>query len=65
MTKLKQLNMKTVVTDIPDLPANVRRGIETPKIIAVEDAYRTSDVYNFVGTANGAAVFNGLYTASN
>lgn len=64
MMNLKKLNMPTVITEIQDYNYS-RRGIETPKIISVEDAYRTSDVYNFVGTENGAAVFNGLYTASN
>lgn len=64
MTTLTQLNIPTVKTPVPHLKYQ-RRGIETPKIIAVEDDYRTSDVYNFVGTKNGAAVFNGLYTASN
>ncbi len=64
MQNLKKLNMPTVTTRIEE-HTYLKRGLETPKIITVEDAYRTSDVYNFIGTEMGTAVFNGLYTASN
>jgi ribonucleoside-diphosphate reductase alpha chain len=42
-----------------------RRGIATPKVLLIEDEFRTSDIYNFVGTEGKGAIFNGLYTASN
>jgi ribonucleoside-diphosphate reductase alpha chain len=64
MQNFKKLNIPTVTTEIKEY-SYVKRGLETPKVTTVEDAYRTSDVYNFVGTEMGAAVFNGLYTASN
>ena len=64
MQELKKLNMPTVTTEVKEYLYE-KRGLETPKVATVEDAYRTSDVYNFIGTEMGAAVFNGLYTASN
>lgn len=42
-----------------------RRGITSPKILKIEDDFRDTDVYNFVGTSSYGAIFNGIYTASN
>ena len=64
MQRLKKLNMPTLVTEIPE-HKYTRRGIDTPKIVSVEDAYRTSDVYNFVSTEAKTAVLNGLYVGTN
>jgi hypothetical protein len=64
MQKLKKLNMPVQVTEIPEHNYK-RRGIDTPKIVSVEDAYRTSDVYNFLGTQAKVAVLNGLYVGTN
>lgn len=66
--KLKELGIKPMIS-IFDEPApprpRARLGTTCPKILSVENAHRTSDIYNFVGTKNKAAIFNGLYTTSN
>ena len=61
---LIKLNIPTKAHKFPVIEYK-RRGIETPKVKSVEDEYRFSDVYNFVGTEGKTAVFNGMYTASN
>ena len=65
MQTLQKLNIPTIYTQLPGVIEYQRRGVECPKISKVEDSFRTSDVYNFIGTENKAAVFNGLYTSSN
>lgn len=61
---LRKLNIPTQFQKFPAIEYT-RRGLELPKVISVEDEYRFSDVYNFIGTETKAAVFNGLYTSSN
>lgn len=61
---VKNLGMNPRVVQIPELQYT-RRGMDCPRIVLVEDAYRTSDVYNFVGTDVGACVMNGLYVGCN
>jgi hypothetical protein len=61
---LIQLNVPTKNHKFPVINYR-RRGIETPKIKTVESAFRTSDVYNFIGTQQKTAIFNGIYTACN
>lgn len=64
MQSLVQLNIPTIYMKFPVIKYN-HRGISVPKISKIEDSYRTSDIYNFVGTERHAAIFNGLYTYSN
>jgi ribonucleoside-diphosphate reductase alpha chain len=61
---LIKLNIPTRLHTFPVIQYK-RRGLEAPKIISIEDDFRTSDVYNFVGTEGKAAVFDGMYTSSN
>lgn len=41
------------------------KKINSPEVLSVEDAYRTSDIYNFESTTKQSAILNGLYTKSN
>jgi ribonucleoside-diphosphate reductase alpha chain len=61
---LIKLNIPTIYMKFPVIEYK-RRGITSPKIAKIENSYRTSDIYNFVGTENKTAVFNGLYISSN
>lgn len=64
MQSLVKLNIPTIYMKFPVIEYT-HRGISSPKISKIEDSYRNSDVYNFVGTERKAAIFNGLYTSSN
>lgn len=64
MQTLSKLSIPVVRVKIPKHEYS-NRGLSGPKIVSVEDAYRTSDVYNFIGTEAKMAIFNGLYTSSN
>jgi len=64
MQNLIKLNIPTRTHKFPVIDYK-RRGITTPKIAKIEDDYRTTDVYNFVGTEGHGAIFNGIYTSSN
>lgn len=66
--RLKELGIKPIVSifdePLPPRP-RARSGTTSPKIKSLEDAQRTSDIYNFIGTTNKSAVFNGIFTTSN
>ena len=64
MQSLVKLNIPTIHMEFPVIEYK-RRGVSTPRISKIEDSYRTSDIYNFVGTERKTAIFNGLYTSSN
>lgn len=61
---LIKLEIPTIYMKFPTIEYK-RRGVDAPKISKIEDSYRTSDIYNFVGTERQTAIFNGLYTHSN
>lgn len=61
---LIKLKIPTKVHKFPVIDYK-RRGLTTPKIVTVEDDYRTSPVYNFLETQGHGAIFNGIYTSSN
>lgn len=64
MQKLQELGIPVIDTPIP-INTYTKRGLTSPKIASIEDSFRDSDVYNFVGTERKMAIFNGLYTQSN
>lgn len=44
---------------------NSNRKLNYPEVVSVEDAYMSSDIYNFEYTSEHSAVLNGLFTKSN
>jgi len=64
---LRDLGIPTITTHFEDIyiKPNGPNGTLPSRIRSVDSAYRTADVYNFESTTKKAAVFNGIYTASN
>lgn len=64
---IRDLGIPTVNTKFENvhIKPNGPNGTRTTRILSVEDAYRTSDVYNFVGTEKKSAVLNGIYMTTN
>ena len=64
---IRDLGIATVNTKFEDIhiKPNGPNGTRTARILSVEDAYRTSDIYNFVSTEQKSAIFNGMYIATN
>lgn len=67
METLRDLGIPTRIIKFEDVHVkpNGPNGTLPTRILSVEDAYRTSDVYNFAGTNKKTAVFNGILTTSN
>jgi ribonucleoside-diphosphate reductase alpha chain len=64
MQNLVKLEIPTKYLKLPVIEYK-RRGVTSPKVLKIEDSFRDSDIYNFVGTERKTAIFNGLYTQSN
>jgi ribonucleoside-diphosphate reductase alpha chain len=64
---LRDQGLPTRVAKFEDvhIKKNGPNGTKPPRILLVEDAYRTSNVYNFVHTERKTAVCNGLLIATN
>lgn len=64
---LRDQGLPTVKTKFEDV--HIKKygpnGVKTSQIESVEDAYRMSDIYNFVHTERKTAVCNGLLIATN
>jgi ribonucleoside-diphosphate reductase alpha chain len=64
---IRDQGLPTITTKFENIhiKPNGPNGTRTNRILSVEDAYRTSDVYNFVTTTQKSAILNGMYIATN
>lgn len=66
---LVDLGLPTLVRKLERAPYIAPpRGPQAPqsvRVVSIQDAYRTSDIYNFEPTTRKSAVLNGLFTAIN
>lgn len=64
---IRDQGLPTITTKFEDVYINPKgpNGVKPASIQSVENAYRTSDIYNFTNTKRKTAVTNGMFIATN